>query len=57
MGKKMTVDSHVKGSRGSHNIEKEDAKVNGIRKNMSDEEDDKEVTMMKVHLDLLMELL
>ena len=38
--KKMTIDSHGKGSKGSHSRGKENAKANGIRKRMSEEEFD-----------------
>ena len=51
--KKMTIDSHSRGSERSHNrgYEKKDAKVNGIR--MSQEEIDKEVTELKEQLNAL----
>ena len=35
--RRMVVDSHVKGSKGSHGRGKENAKANGIRKRMSEE--------------------
>jgi hypothetical protein len=55
--KKMIVDSHVKGSKGSQKGVKEDARVNGIKKRMSDEEFDREFNEIKVQLNILMELL
>ena len=62
MEKKMTTDSHRRDSRGSerdHNRrkEKEDAKENGILKQWTDEECEKEKAEIAVHLKLLMELL
>ena len=52
MEKKMTTDSHRKYSRGSerdHNRrkEKEDAKANGIRRQLTDEEYDKELAEIR----------
>ena len=48
MEKKMTIDSHNKGSEEDHirrKVKKENAKVNGKR--MSQEETDKEIVDMK----------
>lgn len=53
----MIVDSHVKGSKGSHKGAKEDARANSIKKRMSDEEFDREFNEIKVQLNVLMELL
>ena len=53
----VTIDSHCRGSERSQNREKEDAKENGIRKKMNDEEYDKEIVEIRIHLHLLMELL
>ena len=56
--KKMTTDSHNKGSERSHKrrkIKKEDAKTNGKR--MSQEEIDKEIIEMKEQLNVLMMIL
>ena len=52
MDKKMTTNSHRRDSRGSerdHNTrkEKEEAKVNGIRKQLTDEEYDKELAKIR----------
>lgn len=55
--KKMTTDSHDRGSKRSHKREKEDAKANGIWKQMSDAEYNREKAKIIIHLDLLMELL
>ena len=51
----MTNSSHKKGSEEGY-IRKEDSKVKGKRK-MSDEEYDREVAKLKVHLTLLKEML
>lgn len=56
--KKMTTDSHSRGSERSHNkrkIKKEDAKTNGMR--MSQEEIDKEIKELKEQLDALRRIL
>ena len=52
MEKKMNIDSHRRDSKGSerdHNRrrEKEDAKANGIRKQLTDEEYDKELAEIR----------
>ena len=55
---KMTVDSHFRGSEKDHNKrKKEDAKANGIWKQLTDEEYEREKAEIAVHLELLMELL
>ena len=54
--RKMTTDSHAKGSSASQNRVKENASTIG-RKRMSDEEFDREIVEMKIHLSVLMELL
>ena len=51
----MIISSHKKGSEEDY-IKKEDTKVKGIRK-MSDEEYDREVAEIKVHLYLFKEML
>ena len=51
----MTISSHKKGTEESY-IRKEDTKVKDKRK-MSDEEYDREVVELKVHLTLLKEML
>ena len=55
--KKMTIDSHSRGSERSHNrgYEKEDAKADGKR--MSQEEIDKEIAELKEQLDALRRIL
>ena len=55
----MTVDSHFIGSVKYHNRrkKKEDAKANGIWKQLTDEEYEREKAKIIVHLELLMELL
>ena len=61
MVKEMTTESHKGESRGSErgHIRKreKDAKVNGILKQWTDEEYEKEKAEIVVHLELLMELL
>ena len=61
MEKKMTIEIHKGESRGSergHNRKREkDAKANGILKQWTDEEYEKEKSEIAVHLELLMELL
>ena len=53
----MTVESHSIGSGGNHKVKNEDAKANGMWKQMTDEEYERELAEMRTHLDLLMELL
>jgi hypothetical protein len=56
--KKMTTDSHSRGSERSHNrrnMKKEDAKANGKR--MSQEEIDKEIAELKEQLNALRRIL
>ena len=57
MGKNMTTDSHSRGSGRSHKEKEEDAKTNGIWKQMNDEEYEREKAKRIVHLEVLMELL
>ena len=61
MAKEMTTESHKGESRGSergHNRKREkDAKANGILKQWTDEEYEKEKAEIAIHLELLMELL
>jgi hypothetical protein len=57
MEEKVTIDSHCRGSERSHSIGKKYSKENGIRKKMNEEECDREITEIRIHLDLLMELL
>ena len=53
----MTIDSHNRVSKRSHSREKEEyAKENDIRKQMSDEEYDREKAEIRIYLDLLMEI-
>ena len=56
---KMTVDSHFWRSGEDHNRrkKKENAKENGICKQLTDEEYEREKAKIVVHLELLMELL
>lgn len=53
--KKMTIDSHSVEER--YNRWRIDSKVNGILKKMNEEEYDRELTEIRRHLKLLMELL
>ena len=55
----MTVDSHFRGSEKDHNRrkKKEDAKANGIWKQLIDEDYEQEKAKITVHLELLMALL
>jgi len=57
MEKKVTTNGHTKGSSVSHSRRKEDAKANGIRNKINEEEYDREIAKIRIHLDLLMELL
>ena len=57
MEEKVTIDSHYIGLERSHSREKEDAKENGIMNKMNDEEYDIEKVEIRIHQDLLMELL
>jgi len=45
----VTTDDHLKGSERSHNQKKENARVVGIKR-MSDEEYEREMAELKVHL-------
>ena len=53
---KMIVDSHPKGSKGSHSRTKEDARANGVEK-MSQSKFDREVAELKEKLSKVTELL
>ena len=53
----MTIKSHSRGSRGNHKGRKENAKANGIWRQLSDEEYEREKAEIKVHLEVMMELL
>lgn len=60
MGKKMTTNSHNKGSEKDHSrrkVKKEDAKANGIWKQLIDEEYERQKAEIIIHLEVLMELL
>jgi hypothetical protein len=48
----MAIDSHDKGSGRSHNQKKKNSKAVGIKR-MSDEEFEKEMVELKVHLSVL----
>lgn len=52
----MTIDGHMKGLEGSHNRVKIDFSIVGTRK-MNDEEFEREMVEIEVHLDMLMKLL
>ena len=52
----MIVDSHLKGSKGSHNRTREDARANGVKR-MSQSKFDREVTELKKGLSKVAELL
>ena len=55
----MTGDSHFRRSDEDHNRrrKKENAKVSGICEQLTDEEYEQEKAKIKIHLELLMELL
>ena len=53
----MTIKSHNKGSGGSHKERKENSKENGMWRQLSDEEYEREKDEIKVHLEVMMELL
>ena len=53
----MTTDSHCRGLEKSHKVKKEDAKANGIWRQMNDEEYEREKAKIIVHLEVPMELL
>jgi hypothetical protein len=53
---KVTIEGHLQGSGKGHNQKKENAKVVGIRR-MSNEEFDREMVELKVHLSVLDEWL
>ena len=53
----MTIESHSIVSGGNHKGRKENAKENGICKKLSDEEYEREKAKIKVHLEVMMELL
>ena len=53
----MTIESHSRGSGGSHKGRKENAKENGIWRKLSDEEYEREKAEIEVHMKLLMGLL
>ena len=53
----MTTDSHCRGLEKSHKVKKEDAKENGILRQMNDEEYEREKAEIIVHLEVLMEIL
>ena len=55
--KKMTNEVHRIGSGGNHKGRKENAQANGICKQLSDEEYEREKVEIKVHLEVMMELL
>ena len=55
--KMMTIDIHGGDSKESHKRVKASAKANGKQKRMSEEEYDQELTEIRRHLSLLMELL
>ncbi|MCY6525151.1 hypothetical protein, partial [Actinobacillus pleuropneumoniae] len=61
MAKEMTTESHKGesiGSEGNHiRMREKDAKENGILKQWTNEEYEKEKDEVKIHLELLMELL
>ena len=55
--KKTTTASHGGDSEESHKRVRADAKANGKHKRMSEEEHDQELTKIRRHLSLLMEML
>ena len=50
--RKVIIDSHLKGSRGSHNRVKEDASAFGVKR-MSQSNFDREITDMKQRLSIV----
>ena len=54
--RKVIIDSHLKGSRGSHNRTREDANAIGVKR-MSQSSLDREVTKLKKRLSKMGELL
>jgi len=55
--KKVTTNGHTKGSSVSHNRRSEVGKANGTRNKINEEEYDREIAKIRIHLDLLMDLL
>lgn len=56
----MATDSHSRGTEEDHGrrkVKKEDAKANGIWKQLTNEEYEREKVEIRVHLEVLMELL
>ena len=53
----MTSEGHSIGSGGNHKVKKEDAKANGIWRQMSDEEYERKNAEIEVRLEVLMEWL
>ena len=53
----MSIDCHIRGSGGRHEGRKEYAKANGIWRQLSDEEYEREKAKIEVHLEVMMELL
>ena len=53
----MTIESHSRGSGSSHKGRKENFKENGIYKQLSDEEYEREKDEIKLFLEVMMELL
>lgn len=57
---KMTTDSHSKGYEEYHNkrkVKKDDSKANGIQRQLSEEEYEREKAEIAVHLELLIKML
>ena len=54
--RKVIVDNHLKGSRGSHNRTREDARANGVKR-MSQSKFDREVVELKERLSKVTKLL
>ena len=53
---KVATENHLKGSRGSHNRTREDARANGVKR-MSQSKFDREVVELKERLSKVTELL
>lgn len=53
----MTTDHHCTGPEKSHKVKKEDAKANGIMRQMNDEEYEREKAEIIVHREVMMEFL
>ena len=53
----MNNKGHIRDSEGNHKVKKENAKENGMRRQMIDEEYEREKDAIEVHMEVMMELL